>query len=91
MISKSQKKEIKTLLGHRYVSVVKKELSLYNELNLKGKPFSSSVITNVMNQKSHAIIEAAIWRAVENKKALKIKREHLLIHMKNVEPLFDSQ
>lgn len=78
MITEKQKLEIKSYLGHRYVSVVQDELNLTNERDLKNKPYSATIITNVMNGQPHEVIEAAIYRAVERKKNVLKARENIL-------------
>ena len=78
MITKTEKKRIKKHLGHRYVSLIQAELTAKNELNKNGNPYASAQITNVMNGVGHAVIEDAIYRAVETKKALKNKRKEIL-------------
>jgi hypothetical protein len=65
MITKSQKKRIKKILGNRYVSEVQKELSALGELNTKGNEYSSSHITNIMNGQLHTVIETTIFSLVQ--------------------------
>jgi len=78
MINKTEKKRIKKHLGHRYVALIQAELNAKKELNSNNKPYHSAQIINVMNGVDHAIIEAAVYRAVEKKKDLKTKRKKIL-------------
>lgn len=65
MISKTQKRKIKKILGSCYVAAVKDELKTKGALNRNGVAYSSTQITNVMNGNSHKIIEAAIFSATQ--------------------------
>ena len=67
MITKSQKKSIKKILGNHYVLGIQKELNLLGERNKHGLEYSSSQITNVMNGKSHTLIESVIFSLVQKK------------------------
>jgi acid phosphatase family membrane protein YuiD len=78
MITKTAKKEIKQLLGHRYVEVIQGRLLKKGLLNNKKQIYSPSQITNVMNGVSHRIIEKIIWELVEEEKAIIKKREQLI-------------
>ena len=78
MINKKEKQDIKTIIGHRYVSLIQEELEASKEFNKSGNPYSSAHITNVMNGESHEVIEAAIYRVVAKKKALLDNRKNLL-------------
>ncbi|MAC86385.1 MAG: hypothetical protein CMC94_05505 [Flavobacteriales bacterium] len=89
MITKSEKKRIKELLGGHYVSVVKEELRLENALNKNGDEHSSTMITNVMNGKPHEVIEEAIYSAVE-KKIAKLEARKNILTKKSVAATTDS-
>ena len=77
MIDKRAKTFIKGIIGHRYTSIVQKELNDHNTFNKWGEPYSTKQITNVMNGEKHEIIEAAIYRAVEKRLKIQKKREYL--------------
>lgn len=78
MITKTEKEEIKKIIGHRYAALVQAELCDKNEFDSEGKPYSTNFITNVMNGVGNATVEAAIYRVVETKKAEIKKRKELL-------------
>tara|TARA_B110000967_G_scaffold202527_1_gene241535 strand:+ start:1351 stop:1620 length:270 start_codon:yes stop_codon:yes gene_type:complete len=78
MISKSEKKRIKKIIGHRYAGVIQGELNKRNELNKQNEAYSSGHITNVMNGEPHNVIEDAIYRVVEDKLKLTEARKNLL-------------
>lgn len=82
MISKAEKIKIKKILGSCYVAAVKEELKIAGVLNRNNEPYSSTQITNVMNGRSHKIIEAAIFSATQKQVAatqqLKAKRKIVL-------------
>ena len=82
MISKSEKKRIKKIIGHRYVGPIQTELNERNEFNKQGETYSSGHITNVMNGEPHGIIEAAIFSVVQKsiaeKEELAKQRQALL-------------
>ncbi len=67
MITKSQKKRIKKILGNHYVSVIQEELNTLGERNKHGLHYSSSQITNVMNGQSHTLLESVIFSLVQKK------------------------
>ena len=78
MIHKADKQEIKCVIGHRYASIIQKELIDSNLFNRKGEPYSTKHIANVMNGEKHKIIEAAIFRVVENRLEIQEKRDRLI-------------
>lgn len=78
MITKDQKNKIIEILGHRYVASVQKELKLLNATDRNNNPYSSSLITNVMNSQSHKVVEEAIWTAVRTRKEINKKNEEVL-------------
>ncbi|CAI8213899.1 MAG: Uncharacterised protein [Formosa sp. Hel1_33_131] len=78
MINKTAKESIKSIIGHRYAYIIQKELNDSNEYNKDGESYSTGHITNVMNGEKHDIIEAAIYRVVENRLEIQRKRDNLL-------------
>ena len=84
MINNSDKTSIKRIIGYRYALVVQKELVNSKEYNRGGTPYTTGHITNVMNGENHDIIEAAIFRVVENRLEIQKKRARLL-HKKNLD------
>ena len=78
MITKEEKKSIKSIIGHRCSLAIQKELIDSKEFNTKGRIYSSSHITNVMNGEKHEIIEAAIYRVVQKRIVTQKKRKSLL-------------
>ena len=78
MITKSQKKKILSVIGHRYVAEIQAYLKKNNIVNKKGEVHSSSMITNVMNGVSNKEIETAIYKIVEEKLEEINRREDLL-------------
>jgi hypothetical protein len=89
MINKTAKESIKKIIGHRYAPIIQKELISRNEFNKSGDPYSTRHITNVMNGEKHEIIEAAIYRVVENRLETQKKRDNL-INKKTTETATDS-
>lgn len=75
MISKSEKKRLKKILGHRYVSSISNELGKDGVVDSANKPYSPSMITNVMNGKEHSVLEAYIYKAAETAIAIKLKEQ----------------
>lgn len=78
MINKTQKKQIKKVLGGHYVATVQSYLKEKNILNKNGAEHSASMITNVMNGTPHSIIEDAIYELVAIKKQKQNERKELL-------------
>ena len=78
MISKTDKKRIKKIIGVRYVAEVQSRLKEKEVLNKQGNEHSASFITNVMNGQPHKIIEDTIYEIVSEKKAEILKRKQLL-------------
>lgn len=66
MISKSERKRLKKILGNRYTNAVLKQLNAQGVVNENGKPYSANMIRVVFNgYRNHAIIEEAIYQAAE--------------------------
>ena len=78
MISKTQKQQIKQVLGHRYSELVLAELNKTGQLTRNNTPYSSKHIVNVMNGEANKIIEAAITSAVDTKTKENNKLDQLL-------------
>ena len=78
MITKADKKRIKKVLGWRYAPVIKQYMGVKELSNSKGKPYSTQMITNVMNGVTNEIIEAAIFKLVAEKQNLIKERKQLL-------------
>ncbi|WP_281980496.1 hypothetical protein [Tenacibaculum mesophilum] len=78
MISKADKKKIQKIIGHRYVADVQSCLKQWGIVNKDGEEHSASMITNVMNGKTHDDIEAAIYEVVAQKKAAQKQRKEIL-------------
>lgn len=78
MISKTEKKRIIKHIGKTYTASVIEELDACNEKNSKGESYSASMVTNVMNGQPNEVIEAAIYRVVQQKKHLRESRKRLL-------------
>jgi len=69
MISKSQKKRIKNILGHNYSSLILEYLNDNNIRTRHGLPYTSySTIRATMNGKQNEEVEKAIFKVVEIKK-----------------------
>ena len=68
MITKAEKEKIKEILGWRYAPVVQEYMTKKGFLNSKGEPYSTAMISNVMNGNSHERIESAIFDLVAKKK-----------------------
>lgn len=77
MINKTTKESIKKIIGHRCAPIIQKELIDCSEYNMHGEPYSTGQITNVMNGEKHNIIEAAIYRVVEERLEIQRKRNSL--------------
>jgi len=78
MITKSQRKSIKKIIGNHYVLSIQKELNLLGARNKHGLEYSSSQITNVMNGKSHALLESVVFSLVQKKLKAKEERNAIL-------------
>lgn len=83
MITKRERKKIKSILGNHYSSIVLEELNNKAVRNKYGMPHSDIMVRQVMNgNRSHKEIEAAIFSAVEKKisedSEEKSRREELL-------------
>lgn len=78
MITKAQKKDIKRVLGHRYVTEIQSEMLKKRLFNKNNTVYSTSQITNVINGVPHSIIEAVVFELVASKKEEIEKRNALL-------------
>ncbi|MDO6813790.1 hypothetical protein [Tenacibaculum soleae] len=78
MITDDEKTEIKNILGHRYTSLVQKELVKKGLLNKMNKPYSNGQIRNVMNGVHHQVIEKVIWQMVKKAKRTALARKNIL-------------
>jgi len=78
MITKAEKEKIKEILGWRYAPVVQEYMTKKGFLNSKGEPYSTAMISNVMNGNPHERIESAIFELVDKKKMKMEKRRRCL-------------
>jgi hypothetical protein len=78
MIKKAEKRKIKKVIGHRYGELIQAELQESQEFNKQGEMYTTGHITNVMNGEAHAVIEAAIYRAVVKQKKILQERAEIL-------------
>ena len=76
MITKTEKKAFKKILGNYYTAKVIAVLEENNITDTSGNTHSSSFITNVMNGVEHEEIEKAILEAtkIEKKNQAQLKR-----------------
>lgn len=78
MITKTEKKKIKEILGWRYARLVQEFLTKNEYYNSKGAPYPTAMIVNVMNGNQNERIEDAIYELVALKKAKLAARKELL-------------
>ena len=83
MISKTEKKRLKKILGSHYTTLVQEELQNKGVVNQNNNPHSANQIIGVFNGiREHEQIEEAIYAAAETAIAknllIKSKREKIL-------------
>lgn len=90
MITKSQRKKLKKVLGKTYTSDVLATLKKKNITSRLGKAYSAAMIRNVMNGTAHSVIEAVIFETAEAKIAeveKENKRRALILETKKTDAL----